>query len=137
MVVRRSGRPGVRWSRTMRRMDRPVVFLMFLSFMSAGTLWRQHITLHQSAYPQEVGNSSDSDPSSLVSMPRRSRTIGTTNKRNITINFHQPLPHQDSHTRNFTCQILNRTVTIPTIPHFLIVGAQKADGVSNLSLESH
>ena len=42
------------------------------------------------------------------------------------MSFHQPLPPQGLHTSNFTCTILNQIVTIPTIPHFLIVGAQKA-----------
>jgi hypothetical protein len=36
------------------------------------------------------------------------------------------LRENNTRTTNYTCRLFNETVTLPTIPHFLIVGAQKA-----------
>jgi Sulfotransferase domain len=128
MVRQRSRKAGVlRGSWTTRRMDRSAKLLTFLFFVSIGTLWRQHVSLHRKeVHPQQGGHSNHIGHPSLMTMPRRSRIVGTINMRNATMYLHQPLPRQGPRTTTFTCQILNRTVTIPTVPHFLIVGAQKA-----------
>lgn len=78
-------------------------------------LWQQHITLKMDEHPQ-------ADLSSTTTFQRSSVPFKAS-KRNASA---FQLPENDTHIAYHTCHLLKESITIPKIPHFLIVGAQKA-----------
>jgi len=100
--------------------------LIFMVFM--GTLWRQHIVLKMDVlHPRQDVN----PPNVKMSFGRSTNDchIATNNQTMATLTTTTSVLHLEQITpriKYHQCQIMNTTISIPQIPHFLIVGAQKA-----------
>lgn len=86
--------------------------------LSATSFWKQYQTLTSEDEREQIRIDTPIRGNGEIPAARRGRRSSS--------NLGVDLRNETNRTNYFTCRILNESATLPTIPHFLIVGAQKS-----------